>query len=280
MIFPQIPCLNSPLSNLFPTWKTYPRLTVGVSSSGKPRVLIHQKKNSYIIRNSFEVEDNRPSIIYDTVKEFDYTNVQDYLDPVIRLMRLTKQGNICMPLKYYYFQDDNEKPVSCGWGGNVNSVIKEPFTLDRSEIPALERFIRDNTLPLAYPSLQMALDNFELSYQTPLKNLAFSLLLNSLVCIFHPRDNDNVLPRVSRNIAVLLGENKEKARNIHRDVESLFKKQSEIARSGDPRIVKKLDVLKCRVYVRESIKKILRMDLDKNELLKLLSTRGYRKRSR
>ena len=68
------------------------------------------ERKLYLISNSFEsnIEMDEKGVLTDIspeVSKFDHNLVYGYLHPAIRLIRLFKEGNICMPLTYYYFID-------------------------------------------------------------------------------------------------------------------------------------------------------------------------------
>lgn len=226
------------------------------------------EKKFYFISNSFESEIEMNS----KVGEFDKL-VHDYLKPVIRLMRLFKKGNIFIPLDYYYFIDNDIPRLFLRRSANLY-VSSELYTLEYSEISALERFIKDTKLPFTQPFLQLAFENFELSYHTHNMSLSFLLLMICLETLFN-RGQSELTYTISRNTAVLLGKDKEDSNNIFREMKELYGKRSRIVHSGKLDIINEDDLSKLRYYVRESIKEIYKMGKDKDGVFDLLNSSGF-----
>ena len=240
------------------------------------------EKKIYVITNSFEIDikmnDKRISKnLPSEVAKFDNNFVHGYLYPRIRLIRLFKEGNISMPWIYYYFID-NDIPTPYMRIITPLYVLKEPYAIESSEIPELLKFIKNTKLPFTEPSLQLAFDNFELSYETRNINLSFLALMISLETLFN-QDHQELRYRVSRNTAVLLGKEDEDSKNIFSEIKKLYDKSSRIVHTGKSNIINKKDLLKLRYYVRESIKEIKKIDKTKDELIDLLNSCGFGERS-
>lgn len=255
---------------------------------GLPPMEIHRKlfmefsclseKKFYFISNSFnsDIEMNDKGILANFPSEeaeFDNNLVHGYLNPAIRLMRLFKEGNICMPLKYYYFIDNNI-PKSFMHVGTTLHVSPGRYTLGSSEISALQRFIKDTKLPFKESFLQLAFENFELSYQTQNINLSFLSLMISLETLFNPGAQE-LTYRISRNTATLLGKDKGDSKRIFSEIKDLYGMRSNIVHVGKSDIINKEDLLKLRGYVRESIKEINKIGKNKDNLLDILNSCGF-----
>jgi len=133
------------------------------------------EKMLYVVSNSFKgivkTEDDSYAPLFSKVSKFDNKFVLGYLDRVIQLMRLFKEGDLRMPLKYYYYI---EKPNTPHIGLTSHRYIsREPYNLESSELPDLHKFIEDTKLPFEKPFLQLAFENFELSYETHNISLSF-----------------------------------------------------------------------------------------------------------
>ncbi len=97
----------------------------------------------------------------------------------------------------------------------------------------------------------------------------------SMEGLFDQSEELGISHRIARNCAVLLGDNIDKSKTIYSEVKKLYHKRSRIIHSGRTDIVNKDDLLKLRYSVRESIKKIVSIDVQKNELLEFLNTCGF-----
>ncbi len=236
----------------------------------------------YYIDNSFESDiemgnDETLTDIPSGIWEFGSNLVHGYLNPVIRLMRLFKEGNICIPLEYYYFIDYDTPKLFMGDDRGLY-VSPAPYTLKSSEILGLQEFIQNTELPFKRSFLQLAFESFELSYQIHDRNLSFLSLMISLETLFNS-GRQKLSYRISRNTAVLLGKEKEDSETIFSDIKDLYDKRSKIVHTGNSNIVDQDDLLKLRHYVRESIKEINKIDKNKDEFLnKTVAIRDRRTR--
>ena len=199
--------------------------------------------------------------------------VSRYLGQTFRLMRLFKEGNILMPLSYYYYEDRGI-PKSFMQASTTLPISRELYHLEDSEIPELQKFLKEFTLPFQKDFLQLAFENFEESYHVTKRHLAFLSLMIGLEALFNPGGGETRY-RVSRNVAVLLGRNREDSKAIFENVKKLYDKRSKVIHSGKVDEIEEVDVLNLRNYLRESIKKIYRMGVEKDELLEKLNEAGY-----
>lgn len=237
------------------------------------------KQKIYFIANSFDVEIEetaKPIVFHPEVMEFNNQLVDNYLKPKIRLMRLFKEGNICMPLTYYYLIDEDTPKSIMGWSAPL-PASEELYTLEQSEVPTLLAYIQDTELPLSKSFLQLAFENFELSYQTVNINLSFLCLMISLETLFNP-GRQELRYRISRNAAVLFGANEAHSKKIFSEIRDLYDKRSKIVHTGRSQIINREDLTRLRYYVRESIKKIKGIDKDKDELMEVLTSTGFGQR--
>ncbi|MDY6966726.1 MAG: HEPN domain-containing protein [Halobacteriota archaeon] len=237
---------------------------------------LSENKSLYYIDNSFECDIENFGDIPSEKAKFYKEYIANYLSHVIRLMRLFKEGNICIPQLFWFFSDNTTlKPFesfSVGW-----HVSSELYTLENSEIPDLQKFIQNTKLPFKESFLQLAFENFELSYQTRIIGLSFLSLMISLETLLNPGDHE-LRYRISRNTAVLLGEDKGDSESIFSELKDLYDKRSNLVHSGKTDIVKNEDLLKLRHYVRESIKEISKIGENKNDLIDTLNSCGFGER--
>jgi Apea-like HEPN len=240
------------------------------------RCLNTSEKKLYFISNSFKEQIEMNGSFPSKSGEFNLNFVDGYLNSVIKLMRLFKEGNICMPSTCYYYFTDNNIPHKLIGMDMGSYIYAEPiYTLENTEIPTLQKFVQETKLPFGEPFLQMAFENFELSYQIPNLKLSFLSLMISLEILFHPGDRNNISYKISRNAAVLLGNEDEELEKIYEDIKNdLYAKRSSLVHSGESDINKD-DVLKLRSYIRESIKKIYNIGKPKDDLLKIWDSSGF-----
>ena len=231
------------------------------------------EKKIFFVSNSFECDTETK---HQAASDFDNRLLNNYLLNTFRLIRLFKEGNVCIPY-HYYFHQDQTPAKSFMHVGTILLVPREPFSLKDSEISYLQDFLKNSKLPFKEPYLQLAFENFELSYQILHPNLSFLALMISLEVMFNPSDIE-IRNRIARNAAVLLGKDVNESESIFAEIKKLYDKRSVLVHTGKLDITQN-DVSALRRYIRESIKQINGLGKDKNSLLKTLNTLGFGQRS-
>lgn len=231
------------------------------------------EKKFYFISNSFETTNVRGIERINKEEEFNKKFVRGYLQPTIRIMRLFKEGNICMPRIYYYFVENDTIKGSLRKWTFLHISSRPRYTLELSEIPNLQKFIENIKLPFKEPFLQLAFENFELSYQTSNQNVAFVILMVALESLFSP--GKRIQYNISRNTAALLSKSDEESQSIRKEIRELYRERCKIMHPQKKYYITNENLLKLRHYVRESIKEVLKTNKNKEDLLKLLTSRGF-----
>ena len=101
-------------------------------------------------------------------------------------------------------------------------VSTESYTLEDSELEEINNYISTIELPFKENYLQIAFESFNLSYDTPIKELSFLSLMISLESLLNPSDNRELRYRISRNIAVLLGKDKKDSERIFSETKKFY----------------------------------------------------------
>lgn len=234
-----------------------------------------KEKKLYVVRGSFDADSNDAYDggkwpLFPALIQFQNQIVDKYLQSTLRLMRLFKDGNVCMPL--HYVLDDSEAIMRLAANRYVS---RESYSLADSELDDLDAFLSDTRLPLPFSFLELALQNFELHYEIANLNLRFLSLMIGLETLFNPGGGE-VRYRVSRNAAVLLGKDGEDARSIYSEIKRFYDKRSVLVHTGDSDISRD-DLEKLRSYVRESIKLISKTYLSKDQIIELLNESAFGK---
>jgi len=227
----------------------------------------------YCIKNHFpELVESTPQggIVIPIAK---LKEIQQGLRNKLRLLRLFKEGNIFMRYSLFYHLKESIPQVA-QIGREYPLTDRTVFQLRDDEYAQAESFINNTNILFKHSFLQLAFDSFEQSYETCNRGLAFLSLMISIDALFG--DFSELKYRVSRNTAVLLGNNIDESQKIFDDMNELYKKRSAIAHGGkDGKKVESKDVLKLRNYVRESIKSIGKLRLNRKELLDILNQSGF-----
>lgn len=192
--------------------------------------------------------------------------VENYLMPVVKLMRLFKEGAINIPMAYYYSNDESApENRSFSLYPFVYCISKDDrYSLETSEMPDLARFVEDiitqNKEPnFKDPILKIAHDLYDLSYHVPDTPTALLNLMISLESLLNPAGGSELRYRISRNAAILIGNDKEYSKDIYMFIKDMYAKRSKLVHtgkvssksSGDE--LSKEDIEELRDYVRRSI---------------------------
>jgi len=221
--------------------------------------------NLYTLNNSFISSLASKEEYHSTFDSFGKKTSR--LTLLFQKMRLFKEGNICFPLDYIYSEKDF---ITYQSSYGTQFITSEIYHLDPSEIPILNSF----KIPFKDNLLKFAFKNFELSYPIHDTNLRFLSLMNAIEVLFHPSREGELRYRISRNLAILLGKDKEESQDYFNKMRILYDKRSDIVHRGNAEITPE-DLLNLRHYVRESIKIFLKLDKNKDEILNSLTSRGF-----
>jgi hypothetical protein len=195
----------------------------------------------------------------------------------LQLLRLFKEGNIYNPFWCVYSLIDEKPTVLLAGGGTSSIQYQNLYHLDDSEMENVKKFLEVTEMPLKFDYLKMAHENFELSYMVSNPSLSFLSLMIASEVLLNPGSGE-ITYRISRNFAVLLGRSIENAKQIQKEISKLYKKRSSLVHSGkeiENFVDEENYVLNIRYYVREAVKKIIEMDLSKDELLDFLNSKGF-----
>jgi len=200
----------------------------------------------------------------------------------IQLMRLYKEGDIDTLWSFCYFAHEDDNLMAFWIPITIKDTLtskstKDLYIINESEIADLKKIFNDFKLPFSQLFLQLAFENFELSYQTKSLELSFVTLMICLEILFNSSERE-LRYRISRNAAVLLGRDKEseKSEIIFKNIKDLYDKRSSLVHRGKKE-VKKEDLLKLRHYVREAIKDIYRLGKNRDDYLRELNKCGFNK---
>jgi len=209
-----------------------------------------------------------------TMCDFHKERVKKYLERIVQLMRLFKEGTICLPVaRYFCFLNGKPKLLM---GAPVDSclIMGPPYSLRKEEFAQLQMFLKETKIPFGESSMNLAHEDFELSYRVGKNHLSFLCLMIAAEVLLNPSDRE-LRYRVSRNTAVLLGQDHTKAATIFKEMRDLYDMRSRLVHTGNKSSVESKDVLKLRHYVRDSIKEMLRFNKSKDEILCTLNTCGF-----
>lgn len=241
---------------------------------------------TFCIKNTFELQKDKrwieiildPDIIFHPSTDIDKLDkdknpIFNYIYPLIKKMRLFKEGNICMPFHYCYYISRRDFPILNSGLEYGSFVVPELYTFTQSEITEFKDYLQTIQIPFSYKFLQFAFENFELSYEIQNKNLQFLTLMNGMEALFNTGGAE-ISYKLRRNVAVLLGEDEEDSKTIESNMKTLYGIRSNIVHNGHAKINEK-ELSNLREYLRQSIISCHKLNLDKDFIFDLLSRRGF-----
>lgn len=225
------------------------RLNCIDQSSGSSKV--------FVVKNHF---DN----IKDAEKEVD-----SYLLPLFKIIRLFKEGEINIPILYYYSHDGPLRNVQrfSFYPQIYIASSSGKYSLDDGEALRLTNLIKSieghsTNMDLENNVLKIALNNYDLSYYSSSTTIALLDLSISLEALFNPSDSE-LRYRISRNAATLIGINEEESKIIYKFIKQIYSKRSKLVHTGIVgEAIRKEEITTLRFYTRRSIKNFYKYTLD------------------
>lgn len=208
----------------------------------------------FFIENSLEITGNWTQSSNNMVELYSFheKNYETYLFNALNLIRLFKEGNICIPY-YFYYSGDYNNPKVINRPEKIPIHSKEEYSLKTGEIKNLTNFLcRD--WHLNFKELKIAFECYNLSYEINKIHLQFLTLIAGLESLFIADSEEKITKTVSRNTAILIGD-KKTGEKIYNNMIELYGMRHGIAHRGEQDI-KKDKLLLLREYLRESIKEM------------------------
>jgi len=243
--------------------------------------LNENERKGFMITRPMDISENDISNgqgLLDTVDEFRLKHEEGHLNRVMNLLLLFKEGALAAPDRYYL--EVRGKNVKRFMSSHETQWIPlgPKYSINDAELESAHNFLEVTQLPFKQAYLKLAFDNMLESYRTPNPELSFLSLMMAVEALF-TRQNQELSYSVSRNAAVLLGEDLNESSGFFTEMNSFYKKRSRLVHGvtkNEKRIrVSEDDVLRLRWFVRESIKEIYRLKISKNNLHKMLTSSGF-----
>ena len=243
--------------------------------------IVFQSGGLHLIKNSFTFDlplnkAGKPETDHNFLS-FIYGFVENNVEKQLRLLRLFTEGNVHIPYWIIYYYDKDE-PVVLFARGLSSSQSSNNYHLNDDEIRAAQDFIKTTQFASPPNYINLAHENYEVSYFIDNDSHAFLSLMISLEVLFKPKQKQNFSGIISDEAGKLLGNSPSEIQIIRDEITSLYKKRSELVHEGTPIFQyagERDDVKILRHYVRESLKRIIRLNLSKDDLLKTLSIPGH-----
>lgn len=185
----------------------------------------------------------------------------------LSLLRLCKEGNPRLVVANYEFNPG-------GYGTAYYPTVPdlETFSVNDAQATDATNLLATIKQPFEQREVQLAFDNFQLSFEVRNWNLAFLTLSIALEVLLSDGDQDKAY-KVSRNAAVLLSSDKETGQYVFDDMKHLYNLRSRLVHSGRP--VTREEVIQFREHVRGILRRVIDLGLEKKALLCALDAAGF-----
>ncbi|MDO8427738.1 MAG: HEPN domain-containing protein [Candidatus Diapherotrites archaeon] len=243
--------------------------SLGYYAHPYPDALFSQDDKIIYIENKFK------SVNQYQLAPFQKEYIGNYLKPTLALLRLFKEGNIQSPLSYYFSIGKEQKTIK-PFGSEKSNLYYSTggcYKLKKEEINELEKFLNETKFPFL-DHLQLAFENLDMSYTTQSNALAYLSIMTGVEAIFNDGQGE-IGYKISRNMAMLLGNNKEDAQNIFKQMKRLYNLRCKLVHQGHYKNVDIKDVIMLREYLRSAIKKLVILNKPKDALLEDLTFSGF-----
>jgi hypothetical protein len=234
---------------------------------------VFQSGGLFLIKNSFafdlQINDaGKPDTDLNFIS-FIYDFVEKNVEKPLRLLRLFKEGNVHIPywIVYYY---ENEEPVVLFARGSSSSQSQNLYHVEDMEILSAQGFIETTLLPTTPNYVNLAHDNYEVSYFIDNDSHAFLSLMISLEILVKPERSKQFSREIARNVGTILGSSQYSIGEIEFDISDLYAKRSQLIHEGKIifcAVGERDEVKILRCYVRRIIKQVISLNLPKNMLL-------------
>jgi hypothetical protein len=241
---------------------------------------VSDENKLYIVKNSFDVNvtenpDNGFIINHQFKNSDDNILINDYLDSFFRKLRLLKDGNPHICIEYRYFKNDDDFQIALRRRWNLSEFGY--FFIEDHELKEWNDELINLKFPISFEKdfLQLAFDNYELSYYTFNYNIQFLLLMISLEVLFKYKNN-KISHKIPKNVASFIANDEKTLKENYNKIYRFYQMRSEIVHGGDYKTISndiKLSIKELREYVRDSILKIEKRGKDKEQFIKSLQDR-------
>lgn len=191
----------------------------------------------------------------------------------LQVMRLFAEGNVDVPAIYFY-EENNGTIEFHASQTRVAQVRYNPFQVSRNDVPRLQAFLNHWQLPFAQDYIQLAFDNYDESYSAHSDKTAFLLLMIALEVLFNQGAHE-LRYRISRGVAVLIGQTESEAKELFGEVRGLYDTRSQLVHTGTAKDFGSGRVLRLRAIVRHCVKCAAQLGISKDDLSDLLTRSGF-----
>ena len=196
------------------------------------------------------------------------------IEDKINLLRLCTKGDIKISFSCFYIVDkDGKRILDASWENDLR--LKDwSYHVSPENAQTFNQFISKTTLPLDHEYLQLAYENFLLSYDVLDDRLSFLTLMIAMETLFNDGTQE-LRYRLARGAAVFLGKSIKESQQIFNDLRKLYDKRSTLVHTGDSKNISSSDLHLLQNYVRDSLRLLIECNLPKKELTSRLTLEAF-----
>lgn len=194
-----------------------------------------------------------------------------FVTNIIQQLRLFKNGDICAPI---HFQISlKERSLTFKKNKIYNNINNQTFCLLESDVKEFGGIYKPeftiNNLT------EVALKNFNLSYEISDQNTKFITLMTALECLFN-QGRDQITHTISRHLALITSNNEKEFQVNYKAIKNLYGIRSSITHGSSKSKNIEEAIIDLQNKVRCAINYCLALNLDKAQLFEKLNSMGYK----
>lgn len=227
----------------------------------------NEQRNGFVIllRN---IDIVTPSIEENPVDHLNkaFNDTQNFTFQLIRQLRLFKAGDVSSCISFIKGNQNNILTYKM----SGSSASSEMYVLTQSEVKSFAFRINKTKF---HDYIEMALNNFELSYSDIYIKLRYIILIQCLELLFN-KGGSNISHVISRHLALVVSNSKEDFEVNYCNIKALYQKRNEIVHGGTKSINTE-DFYHASRYVRSAILGCIELNKSKEDLFNYLNYKGF-----
>lgn len=211
-------------------------------------------------------------------------NEMNYIDKKFRLLRLCVEShmkiNELLVITTVYFDEKPSVFISkIPFDIRIKSNERKTIIKYGYESEEINQFISNTDLNFDNINfdkdlLQKATYLYDQSYYAPTDSLKFMVCLIALESLL-VEGNNELTYRLSRNISAFLNDNAKDFLSMILKIKKLYDLRSKFVHNGEVEKIKEEDIIYARMILRNVIKKIIKINKSRKEILNYLELKGF-----
>jgi len=198
---------------------------------------------------------------------------EEVVRPFIQLLRLYGEGNLAIPLEFRYYVDARGRHPFMAQI-NPRTRARLTYRIEPNNLPDLKSFLEETKLPFSDPTLELARQYYDTSYESIGAGMRYITLMTGMEVLFN-RGKDQIRYTLSRYAAVLLGHTEDDSVRVFRAMKKHYDVRSEIVHTGRAKGATEDAIKDLRGFLRDCIKTLYQIGLVKEQYCDKLDALGF-----